>query len=443
MRLDGSVKTAWSLILLCSSALSLPGCSGGGGDAAQAPAPPPPCSATLVPGTPTTVTLSPNESCLTSLPVIGASAFMFIADGDSGKGPVISNVTGPSGQVLITPDPSDLDPIGKTLTAFPFNSVNTFLFPQTPLNGITPLRGSDVEHTFHAQSSLNDLTGGSGNYAVSIVNQNAQTQTIRIHSIVNPRSNPTGGTVRVNFILCGHPNFTIADINNPNVRSPFRDAVARFQALSANAGLIVQDMDIRLFECDPPTKARFRFIYTEAEIAALHKLSARIQNNGLNFVFVEQILGDGGGTILGQSAGIPGPAIQGTGASGVLVATLGDPAFWNASEWTIAGNTMAHEGGHFLGLFHPTERCGADPTTACPESGLRTLPAWFHVDPIPDTPACPSSRDTNRDGILSPEECGVDFGGTNVMFWQADPSLDQNVWTQGQRFVLHRNPFVQ
>ena len=79
-------------------------------------------------------------------------------------------------------------------------------------------------------------------------------------------------------------------------------------------------------------------------------------------------LGDGG-SLLGRAGGPPGVAGHGgTSKSGVVV---------NVANLVAAPDevalTMAHEGGHFLGLFHPTESDGSG------------------VDPLADTPGEPDN----------------------------------------------------
>lgn len=140
------------------------------------------------------------------------------------------------------------------------------------------------------------------------------------------------------------------------------------------------------------------------------------QGQGLTFFFVQEIVGgDEGYIILGIAGGIPGPpAIHGTPHSGVAL-TLMD--FRDSPR--VLGQTMAHEGGHYLGLFHTTESGGTS------------------HDPLPDTAQCKAGDDDNFDGYLSTEEC-AGKGSDNFMFWLAGPSASQVSAEQGR--VLRRNP---
>lgn len=80
--------------------------------------------------------------------------------------------------------------------------------------------------------------------------------------------------------------------------------------------------------------------------------------------------------VLGLAGGIPGPLTP-TGSTGVAV-NLGEGAGrdgrYDAMETRLLGETLAHEVGHFLGLFHPME---------LPESG-ETIEHWDSFDDTPD-----------------------------------------------------------
>jgi hypothetical protein len=91
----------------------------------------------------------------------------------------------------------------------------------------------------------------------------------------------------------------------------------------------------------------------------------------ITIFLVDEISSDGA-TILGLSAGPPGAAtVHGTSKSGVIV-TAADVV----SQPVDVGRIIAHETGHFLGLFHTTEKDGS------------------RFDPLDDTPECPPSNDT-------------------------------------------------
>ncbi len=135
----------------------------------------------------------------------------------------------------------------------------------------------------------------------------------------------------------------------------------------------------------------------------------------LTFFMVQDIdLGDGA-SILGLSGGPPGVAtVGGTSKSGVVINVAN--AASNPDEVALI---MAHEGGHFVGLFHPTEKAGDG------------------HDPLGDTPEC---ADGNSDGTVSTSECSGK-GAENVMWWAAKTGTSTD-FTDDQTWVVSRNAVV-
>ena len=139
----------------------------------------------------------------------------------------------------------------------------------------------------------------------------------------------------------------------------------------------------------------------------------------ITFFLVEEIANAsaGGATILGLSAGPPGAAGRlGTSKSGVIVSAID----WDSAPTDVA-KIMAHEGGHFLGLYHTSEKDGAT------------------HDPLPDTPQCDISNDGNSNGVVNSDEC-VGKGAENVMWWTLTSGTATLSGDQG--WVVARNPVV-
>lgn len=133
----------------------------------------------------------------------------------------------------------------------------------------------------------------------------------------------------------------------------------------------------------------------------------------ITFFFVQEITDDEGATILGLAGGPPGmAAVGGTSKSGVVVTT----ASFTSDPDEVA-RIMAHEGGHFLGLFHTTEKDGSS------------------FDPLDDTPEC--TTDTDGNGTYSTNEC-AGTGAENVMWWAA--SADSVGMSADQGWVVARSP---
>lgn len=141
----------------------------------------------------------------------------------------------------------------------------------------------------------------------------------------------------------------------------------------------------------------------------------------MNLFFIDDFVEPG---TLGLAAGIPGPiGLAGTAGSGVILSVASHlDGSGQTLDAELMGETMAHEVGHQLGLFHTTESEGGS------------------YDVIADTPQCPESAD-DGDGELSAEEC-ADFDGRNFMFWAAG-SFSQDQVSPIQAAVLFDSPIVQ
>lgn len=133
------------------------------------------------------------------------------------------------------------------------------------------------------------------------------------------------------------------------------------------------------------------------EAAALRAATTTDRPNAINLLLVQDFNEVG---TLGIAAGIPGPnGIPGTAASGVMVSV--DTHLDGDGETLLTelmGETMAHEVGHQLGLFHTSEDTGTE------------------HDPLDDTSECGLDFDADGDGELTAEECEA-AGGRNFMFW--------------------------
>lgn len=90
----------------------------------------------------------------------------------------------------------------------------------------------------------------------------------------------------------------------------------------------------------------------DSELMALFAESgAHPDDNAVNLFFVDELTSEQGGVILGISGGIPGPTLrQGTSRSGVAVL-----AYRIRGTGSGVHEVIAHEVGHFLGLFHTSE----------------------------------------------------------------------------------------
>lgn len=175
--------------------------------------------------------------------------------------------------------------------------------------------------------------------------------------------------------------------------------------------------------------------------------------NTLNIFFVSTFVESGQGGTIGIDGTIPGPAsIGGTVASGAAVAAFdlrsgsGTPACSGPFSLACGADTtayiIAHEAGHFLGLYHTVESEGTlfdplDDTLTCVCSVCATTATRAN---------CGTATLPHRMGVAECSQappataCG---GGTNLMFWVLDQSLSQGVLTDQQKRVMRANPLVQ
>ena len=183
-------------------------------------------------------------------------------------------------------------------------------------------------------------------------------------------------------------------------------------------------------------------------------MSTQGKAQGVNFFVVDDVnLGDGS-TIVNRAAGllgvdgsIPSPgAFTGTARSGsvlIIDSLTDDGQNDNATPAQIAvetGGTVAHEGGHYLGLFHVQEQdCSADnlsdtpcmTNATCIADQLCTLPAAQQSDC-----AKPTGCSSTAKGTAPPTVA-------NVMYWaQLGIDIVQNTFSPFQEKTARRHPLV-
>ncbi len=214
---------------------------------------------------------------------------------------------------------------------------------------------------------------------------------------------PTQGTLDLNLWFTGAGALTAATAPTaPRVVTMLAD----LNTILATAGITVGKVTYQDCPVDTPQTITTT-IAVDSDLGKLFALGAEAPP-GINVFFVSAIakeeLEGQPGIVLGIAGGIPGPPwlAQGSPHSGVavdLLSTQGEP--------DRLGAVLAHELGHYLGLFHTTERQaeGADPKLAT-------------HDPIGDTP---------------------EFDKTNLMWWAAEGGV---TLTPGQRFVMLRHANV-
>jgi hypothetical protein len=397
---------------ICLLAMLMQGCSGGGGENGSPS--PPSNSPSASPSTGAievqdlgSYSISSDGSVNLQVQARSASSFMLIADGGITTADIdIDSISNPAGAVGVTPSFSDQDPIGRNELQRFFDTLASGIFPHTPhysiSDGIYPFR----VRSFNASSN------------------------VRVTAIINHRINPVGGTLDVNLIFCGIPDLNASNALN---HTDFLALLAEFTHIYFLSNIHVNIAGV--FDCAPADAGRLTFVNTaNEELGDLLASSGRIHNQAMNFFFVQGFENQPG--VIGRTGKIAGPAIiQGTRYSGVVITTLDGPiGGLTQADLLMQGATMAHEAGHYFGLYHTAESFGAGATGT-------GWPPWELVDPITDTPACPVTNDVNHDGVVGATEC-LNLDGRNLMFWVYEDGVVQDQLTAGQQFVLHRHPYV-
>lgn len=207
---------------------------------------------------------------------------------------------------------------------------------------------------------------------------------------------PRHGRVDLNLCLTGGHGIT-AEIALQHTR--IQQAISEVRATYAPAGIEIGE--VRAFDVEPASLTVIHDAAADGDLTALMLTGAGLPM-GINVFLVDDIIvaGELGGAaaVRGLTGSIPGPPLEVGGPRAGFVVSLR----LQTGEPDLLGRVMAHELGHFLGLFHTTE-----------QSGLH--------DTLPDT----AHGDAN-----------------NLMFWAQSESGEAELTPQ-QADVLFANPWLQ
>lgn len=199
-----------------------------------------------------------------------------------------------------------------------------------------------------------------------------------------------------------------------------------------------------------------------SDLASLFRNAAN--GNALNVFFVNGFNTITSG-VVGVDGTIPGPStIAPSGASGVAVSTedLRAGGFYDTNKTCptsgglavpscgadLTGYVIAHETGHYLGLYHTTEAAGTSfdtlsDTAICPCSSCRPPNATAKCADASPPPASGSEYQmTIADCTKTTSPTGTCGGGDNLMFYVVGTGA-KGTLSPDQGLVMRANPLVQ
>ena len=254
------------------------------------------------------------------------------------------------------------------------------------------------------------LVGGRTNVGFGFDGADGASAAVQASVSVRRGADPGRGRLQVRAYFVG----TEVNAARAPTSELFRALATEMADVLGQAGI---EVEIVGYEDVP--RSSLAVIDTVDELAELFRTPTGREGRVLSLFFVRSIDdGEGGFTTLGRAGLIGGPIdLHETSSSGVAVALDASVIGAGVRGATNAGTTAAHEIGHYLGLYHVTERYPACTGSEGPDD---LCSFYGGQDPLADT----AYRDL-----------------TNLMHWSETDEGARSL-SEGQAFVLRHSHLV-